>query len=253
MISDNPVITIDGPAASGKGTLAQRLSADLGFNLLDSGLLYRIVGFLASTARIQKDDEGEVAKFLRDRVDLRINEEQATSYPNERFDVLIAKQIGNVDKVSINGRQVLSELRNEDASFNASIVAKMPKVRELLIPIQHRMSLPPGLIADGRDMGTVVFENAPVKFFLEASVEVRAERRLRQLTFELKDGMARLSNATTQDDLIREIKERDERDRTRGIARLYPATDATTIDSTSLTIDEMFDQARTKVREILNI
>ena len=240
---DYPVITIDGPAASGKGTLARRLSAELRFNLLDSGLLYRIVGYTASRHGIDPRNANQIDTFLRDRVTFKINERPSTAFESGSFEVYIFKTVGVEDIVSINGQNVNLELRSRDTGVTSSIVSSIPEVREQLIPIQRAMLTKPGLIADGRDMGTVVFPDASLKFFLEASVEIRARRRLAELDSPL--------DQASVDTMKRELEERDQRDRTRTVAPLTPAEDARTIDTTCLDIDGMYAVAKETVRAVL--
>ncbi len=244
-MADNPVITIDGPAASGKGTLAQRLSADLSFNLLDSGLLYRIVGYTASDSQLSLRDAAGLEMFIRDRLRFKINQEPSREIATGTYEVYIFKHVGVEDTVSINGRNVNLVLRSQETGVNSSIVSAVPEVRHLLIPIQRAMLTPPGLVADGRDMGTVVFPDAELKFYLDASVETRARRRLDQLQKPV--------DHSSLVNMISELEQRDKRDRTRDIAPLKVPDDAQTLDTTNLTIDEMFTVARTIIRERLEL
>ena len=244
MASDNPVITIDGPAASGKGTLAQRLSADLGFNLLDSGLLYRIVAYTASLAQLPLQDKNALETFIRDRLRFKINEEPSRNVSKGVYEAYIFKQVGVEDIVSINSRNVNLELRSQETGVNSSVVSAIREVRKLLIPVQRSMRTPPGLVADGRDMGTVVFPDAQIKFFLDASVEIRARRRLDQLQ--------KPCDSESLESMVAEIKERDERDRTREVAPLVAAADAITLDTTNMSINKVFSSARTTIRERLS-
>ena len=243
MASDNPVITIDGPAASGKGTLAQRLSADLGFNLLDSGLLYRIVAFTASLAQLPLQDAKILEAFIRDRLRFKINEEPSRDLSEGIYEAYIFKEAGVEDIVSINSRNVNMELRSQESGVNSSVVSAIPEVRKLLIPVQRSMRTAPGLVADGRDMGTVVFPDAQLKFYLDASVETRARRRLDQLQ--------KPCDSDSLEHMISEIEQRDERDRTRSIAPLIAAEDAISLDTTSMSINEVFSIARTTIEQQL--
>ena len=243
MASDNPVITIDGPAASGKGTLAQRLSADLAFNLLDSGLLYRIVAYTASLEQLSLRDGNVLERFIRDRLSFKINEEPSKRVSKALYEAYIFKQVGVEDIVSINSKNVNLELRNQETGVNSSVVSAIPEVRKLLIPVQRSMQAPPGLVADGRDMGTVVFPDAQIKFYLDASIEVRARRRL--------DQFLKPYDHDALENMIDEIKQRDKRDRTRSVAPLVVAEDAITLDTTRLSIDEVFSIARATIRERL--
>lgn len=245
MTSDNPVITIDGPAASGKGTLAQRLSADLGFNLLDSGLLYRIIGYTATLANCSLQDAAELDAFIRERLSFKINLEPSRDVPSDMYEVYIFKQVGVQDAVSINGRNVNLDLRSHETGVSSSMVSSIPEVRNQLIEIQRSMRTPPGLIADGRDMGTVVFPDAPLKFYLDASVKVRAKRRLDELNLP--------SDPSSLRNMVDEIQQRDDRDRNRSVAPLKPANDAQILNTTDLNIDEMYKVARATIRAQLSI
>lgn len=245
MASDNPVITIDGPAASGKGTLAQRLSADLGFNLLDSGLLYRIVSYTATVASLSLRDPHGLEAFIQDRLHFKINEKPSSTVPAGIYEVYIFKQVGIEDAVSINGRNVNLDLRSQENAVNSSLVSSILEVRQQLIPIQRAMLTPPGLVADGRDMGTVVFPDAQIKFYIDASVEVRARRRLTQLKEPV--------NHASIENMMIEITQRDDRDRTRSVAPLFAAEDAQILDTTDLSIDETFAIARETIQSRLTI
>ena len=245
MASDNPVITIDGPAASGKGTLAQRLSADLGFNLLDSGLLYRIVAYTASLAQLPFQDAHALEMFVQSRLRFKINEEPSTTVSKGIYEAYIFKQVGVEDIVSINSRNVNLELRSQETGVDSSVISAIPEVRKLLIPVQRSMRTSPGLVADGRDMGTVVFPDAQIKFYLDATVETRARRRLDQLQA--------LHDSASLVHMITEIEQRDERDRTRDVAPLVAAEDAITLDTTRMSIKEVFAVTRSTVKERLAI
>ena len=203
-----PVITIDGPGGAGKGSVAGEVARELGWHLLDSGALYRTVGLLALARGVALDDAGALANMTRSAM-IRFTEAGVVADDEE---------LGNA-------------IRSDEVAAAASRVAALPPVRAALLDVQRELRRAPGLVADGRDTGTVVFPDAPVKIFLVASVEERARRRLRQLR-ELKqegagDSVSRLSES---------IRERDERDRNRSAAPLVPAADAVTIDSTHLSI-----------------
>ena len=212
-----PVICIDGPSGAGKGTLSQRLATDLGWHLLDSGALYRVVGFAGRLAAVSLEDSDAVAGIARSLdVDFR---------PTE----------GGVS-VWLAGEDVTAHLRTEEGGRDASTVAALPAVREALLLRQQELARPPGLIADGRDMGTVVFHRAPLKIFLTASAEARAERRFRQL-----QGMGESVSLAR---LLTDIQQRDARDKSRTVSPLVPAEDAIIIDSTALSADEVLQAAR---------
>jgi len=213
--SDIPVIAIDGPGGSGKGTITTRLARHLGWHFLDSGALYRLTALSAIKNGADLDNEtglGEIAAKL-----------------NIRFD---AGEDG-VIKI-LDGQDVSNLLRHEDTAAVASQIAAIPAVRAALASRQRQFRQLPGLVADGRDMGTVIFPDAKLKIFLTASAEVRAERRYKQL----KDKGERVKLTR----LFRDIKARDLRDQSRSIAPLRPAEDAVIIDSTNLDIDEVFEK-----------
>ncbi len=210
-----PVVTIDGPGGSGKGTIALLLAQQLGWHYLDSGALYRLVAVAAMDQEVDLDDEarlGQVAQAL-----------------DVRFEVTR----GEVCPV-LAGQPVGDRLRTEAVSAAASRVAALPAVRAALVQRQRAFRREPGLVADGRDMGTVIFPDAELKIFLTASVQERAQRRYKQL--KEKGESVNLSR------LFRDIEKRDERDQSRAIAPLTPAADATIIDSTDLGIEMVLQQ-----------
>jgi cytidylate kinase len=206
-----PVIAIDGPAASGKGTVASRVAAVLGFKYLDSGALYRLVALAAERASAGIDDENAVAG-LAAALDVEFRD----------------------GEVWLCGERASDAIRSEAISSAASRVAAHPRVREALLARQRAFLRPPGLVADGRDMGTVVFAHAALKVFLTASAEVRAERRHKQL---LEKGLG--ANMPT---LLQEIRERDARDSARTAAPLKPAADAVELDTTDLSVEQVVDR-----------
>lgn len=204
------ILTIDGPSGSGKGTISRLVAARLGWHLLDSGALYRLVAFAASQRGLDASDEAahaDVATGLNVRFAAEPDSEQ----------------------IWLDGREVSTLIRTEQAGEGASRVAAMPAVRAALLQRQRAFAQPPGLVADGRDMGTVVFPGAQLKIFLTAAAEERARRRYNQL----KDKGLSASLAA----LSLEIAERDRRDASRPISPLRPADDAVIVDSTSMSID----------------
>ncbi len=226
---DVPVIAIDGPSGSGKGTVARLMAGRLGWHLLDSGALYRLVAMAGAARGLAADDEAGYAAVA------------------SALDVQFETDSSGNERVLLEGREVTLELRTESAGAAASRVAAMPQVRAALLGRQRAFAAPPGLIADGRDMGTVVFSKAPVKVFLTASPEERAFRRYKQL--KEKGLTANLA------DLSQEILDRDRRDSTRPVAPLRPAPDAFLLDSTGMPIDAVVDRilavARSRVPVVL--
>ncbi len=218
MAESVPVITIDGPSGSGKGTVSARLAEALGWHILDSGALYRLTGLAVEKAGIGFEDPRKAAEIAAN-LDVR--------FENGR--------------VLLDGEDVTLAIRTEQAGNNASKVAAMPEVRAALLDWQRRAARPPGLVADGRDMGTTVFPDAPLKVFLTASAEERAKRRYKQL--KEKGLPANIEQLAT------EIRERDERDRTRSASPLVPAADALVVDSTGMTIDEVVETLLQAARE----
>jgi CMP/dCMP kinase len=207
------LITIDGPSGSGKGTIARIVADRLGWHLLDSGALYRLVALAARQTELDPGDQAAHAALAA------------------ALDVRFASTASGDEQIWLNGREVTGEIRTERAGDDASRVAVMPGVRLALLERQRAFAQPPGLVADGRDMGTVVFPAARVKIFLTASAEERARRRHKQL----KDKGLDVSLAA----LSREIADRDQRDATRPVAPLVPASDALIVDSTAMSIDEV--------------
>ncbi|HMN43957.1 MAG TPA: (d)CMP kinase [Povalibacter sp.] len=205
------VLTIDGPSGSGKGTVARQVADRLGWHLLDSGALYRLVAYASRPRGIPPSDEPANAA-IAGHLDVRFGADTA----------------GN-EQIWLEGREVSTHIRTEEAGAGASQVAAMPSVRSALLARQRAFALPPGLVADGRDMGTVIFPDAALKIYLTASAAERARRRHKQLKDKgLDANLAALSQ---------EIAERDRRDASRPIAPLRPADDAQIIDSTSMSID----------------
>ena len=211
-----PVVTIDGPGGSGKGTLSSLVAAKLGWHLLDSGALYRIVAVSAQSQAIDLADENELVAMVAD---------------------LQIAFIG--DKVDVNGSDLSDIIRTEETGVAASQVAALPGVRDAILALQKSFQRAPGLVADGRDMGTVVFPHSKAKIFLDASAEARADRRYKQLK---NKGLS-----VNLRDLLEQIQERDARDRGRAVAPLKPAADALIIDSTQMTIEEVLEKIMTEV------
>ena len=220
----NFIITVDGPSGAGKGTLCHALAEKLGFDFLDSGAIYRITALAAVKSGTALDDEDSLAEIGRN------------------LDVKFIPKDGEVN-VILNGENVGDQIRTAEAGQNASKVAVFPKVREALLQRQRDFSSDRSLIADGRDMGTVVFPDAQVKLFLDASAEERTKRRVKQLQ---EKGF----NANF-DEILAEIKERDYRDRNRAVAPLVPAKDALLLDSTDLSIDEVIEQALNHISQYI--
>jgi len=203
-----PVITVDGPSASGKGTIARRVARALGFHCLDSGALYRLVALRSLQEGLPPDDESAMAGLARE-LQVRFQD----------------------DIIFLKDQDVTLDLASEACGSRASEVAKLPQVRAALLARQRAFRRPPGLVADGRDMGSVVFPDAELKVFLTASAAVRAERRYNQL----KQKGIHATLAT----LFRELEARDARDAARAISPLVPAPDAVQVDSSDLSIDEV--------------
>lgn len=246
-ISPAEVIAIDGPGGSGKGTLASRLAAGLGWHLLDSGALYRVVGLLALRRGIGFDDAESLAEAAR-KADIAFK------------DAADALADASPIRVLVDGIDETDAIRNAEVEQPASRVAAVPAVREALFVTQQAFRRPPGLVADGRDMGTVVFPDARLKIFLTASVEARARRRFEQLKDRGASGSLRAPSGSGHENAAgsREAKlaairasteARDERDRTRPVSPLLPAPDAVTIDSTEMSIDDVMAAVMVLVQE----
>ena len=206
-----PVIAIDGPTASGKGTVAALVAAKLGFHLLDSGALYRLAA-LASLRYNVPPDAADALAALVDDLHIKFREGCA----------------------ELDGVDVSNEIRGEEIGNRASAIAVHQAVRAALVARQRAFRKEPGLVADGRDMGTVIFPDAVLKVFLTASVEARADRRYKQL---IQKGFS-----ANMDNLLRDLRERDARDTNRAAAPLKPAADAKLLDTSALSIDQAVDQ-----------
>jgi len=220
--SNAPVVAVDGPGGSGKGTVTQMLARKLGWHLLDSGALYRLTALAATRQNVALDDEVQLARVA---ASLDVAFEPTPE--------------GEPVKVMLAGEDVTSDIRTETCGNDASRIAVMQSVRDALLQRQRDFRQKPGLVADGRDMGTVVFPDAPVKIFLTASAEERARRRFSQLKAAGVD--------VSIDALLEEIRVRDERDMNRSAAPLKPADDAQVIDSTGLSIEEVLDRCMAAV------
>ena len=218
-----PVIAIDGPGGSGKGTIAYRIASRLGFHLLDSGAIYRIIGLAARQGDVPFHDEPALAT-LTESLDIAF---KLTDNPE------------NPLSIWLNAQDVSLQIRTNQAGVDASIVAPLASVREVVMKLQRSFRQAPGLVADGRDMGTVVFADATVKVYLTATAEERAKRRYKQL--KGKDISVSLQ------ELLKSIQIRDELDMKRDVAPLRAAPDAVIIDSTALSTSEVFQQVLTIV------
>ena len=211
-----PVIAIDGPSASGKGTIASRVARELGFHYLESGALYRLIALLS--LREGTLDETRLAEIAA-TMDVAFQE----------------------DEILLEDEDVTDKVRSEECGKRASEVARLPAVRQVLLRRQRAFRRPPGLVADGRDMGTVVFPDAPLKVFLTARPEIRAERRYKQLKEKGIDANLRA--------LSRDLEERDERDAKRAVAPLVPAPDSQVLDSSALSVEAVVEQILELYRE----
>ena len=214
------VITIDGPSGTGKGTVAHLLAQELGWHILDSGALYRIVGVAALDQAVAVDNSHALVRIAN-----AMEVDFSTVFPGS---------------ILLDGKEISGRLRLEESGVMASRVATNPALRTALLQRQYSFRRPPGLVADGRDMGTVVFPDALCKFYLTASAEIRAQRRYNQL----KDKEVGVSLPG----LLRDIQERDERDSTRAVSPLKPAKDALIVDTGPLTIEQVMAVVRQVIR-----
>ena len=217
------VITIDGPSGSGKGSLALALARKLGFHILDSGAIYRLAALRARGQGVSLDDEQQVLQAI-DGMQIRFESGEELTVP------------------FLDGQDVSAELREEATGSAASIVAAHPAVRERLLQTQRDFFRAPGLVADGRDMGSTVFPAARIKIFLLASPEVRAKRRYNQLI--------NMDLSANIDDLLTEIEARDERDRNRAASPLVPAADAIVVDSSFMDREQVLDLVMQHIDEV---
>jgi cytidylate kinase len=222
-VSLPPVITVDGPSGAGKGTISHMLADRLGWHFLDSGALYRVTGQACLMEGVSWDDHPAVTEVAR------------------HLDVSFTAAEDGEILVACRGVDVSRAIRTEEGGRGASTVAAIPGVRQALLKRQREFRRAPGLVADGRDMGTVVFPDAPLKFFLTASAEERARRRYKQLIAK--------GESVSLPRLLEDIEERDARDSSREVSPLVPAEDAIVIDSTATPIADVFQQAMQKVEE----
>jgi cytidylate kinase len=220
---DVPVITVDGPSGAGKGTISHMLAEALGWHLLDSGALYRVTGQACLIEGVSWEDHPAVTEVAR------------------HLDVSFCAAASGEILVAYKGADVSRAIRTEEGGRGASTVAAIPAVREALLQRQREFRRSPGLVADGRDMGTVVFPAAPLKFYLTASATERAERRYRQLLAK--------GESVSLPRLLEDIEERDARDSSREVSPLVPAEDAIIIDSTATPISDVFELVMRKVEE----
>lgn len=221
-----PVITIDGPSASGKGTIAQLLAKSLGWNFLDSGALYRAVAWAVLDAKIDPADHVALEEIIAQmNIDMEVSD------------------IGDDAKIYVNDHEVTDLIRSEACGQMASITSAIPFVRTALLDYQRAFRRAPGLVTDGRDMGTVVFPDAVLKFYVTASLDERAQRRYNQL--KQKDKHVSLA------DIHRDLSVRDERDANRAIAPAKPADDVTLIDTTQMSIESVLECVLEHVRAVI--
>jgi cytidylate kinase len=221
-VNQAPVITIDGPSGSGKGTIAGILAKRLGWKLLDSGALYRLLAYAARNHGVDLSNEASLM-VMAAHLDVQF----------------IAAADGQPQRIVLEGDDVTRDIRNEQVGAGASQVAALPAVRDALLQRQRAFQESPGLVADGRDMGTVVFPDAALKVFLTASAEERARRRYLQLKAA--------GNDVSLSSLLDEIRARDERDTQRAVAPLKPAADAIQLDSTELSIEQVLERIMSEI------
>ena len=228
MTRKEPVITIDGASGTGKGVVTQRIAKQLGWNLLDSGALYRVLALAAQKHGVSLENEPALT-VLAEYLDVQF----------------VATETGNPPIILLEGQDVTDTIRTEKMGNAASKVGALPQVRTALLSRQRAFREAPGLVTDGRDMGTVIFPDAGVKIFLTASPEERASRRYNQLKEK--------GNHVTLSDLVEELRERDKRDQERAVAPLKPAEDAMSIDTDHLTIDQVVERIMVEVKKVYGV
>ena len=228
MTRKEPVITIDGASGTGKGVVTQRIAKQLGWNLLDSGALYRVLALAAQKHGVSLENEPALT-VLAECLDVQF----------------VATETGNPPIILLEGQDVTDTIRTEKMGNAASKVGALPQVRTALLSRQRAFREAPGLVTDGRDMGTVIFPDAGVKIFLTASPEERASRRYNQLKEK--------GNHVTLSDLVEELRERDKRDQERAVAPLKPAEDAMSIDTDHLTIDQVVERIMVEVKKVYGV
>jgi CMP/dCMP kinase len=219
------IITIDGPSGSGKGSLALLVARELGFHILDSGAIYRLAALQVLRKQVNQADESAVLAAISSmQVSFKSGDELTIPF--------------------LEGEDVSKQIREEKTAASASVIAAYPTIREQLLQLQRDFAQPPGLVADGRDMGTVVFPEAKIKLYLHASAEERAKRRYKQL---IDMGL----NASIAD-LQREIEIRDERDKNRPVSPLVPATDAVVVDSSMMDLQHVFELVMDHIQTVID-
>lgn len=221
-----PVITIDGPSGTGKGTIAKLLAKALGWHLLDSGILYRAIGWAVLQNSVDLKDKNALSQLLAE-------------VPVE----LIPDLSDHSSKIFCGGKEVTAEMRSEEVGSMASKVSALPVVRAAVLEYQRQFRVPPGLVTDGRDMGTVVFPDASLKLYLDAELDVRVKRRYQQLVH--------MGHEITLSEVKQELIQRDNRDSNRSVAPLKPAADAHCIDTSELAVAQVFSKVMALVHEFV--